>query len=236
MPSDRPATDPQQLVLSLPVRAALGREDFFVSPSNAVAVSMLTGGTPGGGGKLALIGPEASGKTHLAHVWAAQVDAVLVEAAQLARLDIPTLAAARNVAVENVPDIAGQRRAETALFHLHNLLMADRGRLLLTGRSAPTRWQLQLADLASRMQGSAVVALAPPDDALLVALLRKQLADRQLQVPDALPDYLAQRMRRSGAAVAQLVDALDRLSLSERRPVTIPLARRALAMLDGGVG
>ncbi|KKL11375.1 hypothetical protein LCGC14_2546450, partial [marine sediment metagenome] len=52
MPSDRPATDPQQLVLSLPVRAALGREDFFVSPSNAVAVSMLTGGTPGGGGKL----------------------------------------------------------------------------------------------------------------------------------------------------------------------------------------
>ncbi|KAF0675434.1 DnaA/Hda family protein [Profundibacterium mesophilum] len=229
-------SDGQQLVLELPVRAALGREDFFVSPSNAAAVATLAAGSPAAGGKLALIGPEASGKTHLAHVWAAQVDAVVVEAAQLERLDIPTLASARHVAVEDVPAIAGRRRAETALFHLHNLLMAERGRLLVTGREGPARWQIALPDLKSRLQAAGVMAIAAPDDALLVALLRKQLADRQLQVPAAVLSYLAPRMTRSGAGASRLAAEIDRLSLAERRPITVPLARRALAALDSGAG
>lgn len=222
----------RQMVLKLPVRAALGREAFFVSPANAAAVGMISGGAAWPSGKLALTGPESAGKTHLVHVWAAETDAVIVSAARLGQLDIPTLASARNIAVEDVPRIAGDRRTESALFHLHNLTLAEGGRLLFTGRTAPSRWALGLADLASRMQATTTVTLDLPDDALLAAILRKHFSDRQLQVPENVTSYLTARMTRSGASAGRLAERLDRLSLAEQRRVTVPLARLALTSLD----
>ncbi|WOI55343.1 DnaA ATPase domain-containing protein [Palleronia sp. LCG004] len=220
----------EQLSFDLPVRAALGREDFFVTSANAGPVAMIEDVAHWPGGKLAISGPEASGKTHLAHVWADRTDGVVISASDLARFDIPTLASAVNVAVEDVPHISGRRREENALFHLHNLLLSEGGRLLLTGREAPTRWAIDLADLRSRLAGTTLVTLDPPDDALLAALLKKQFHDRQIRAGDGLVDYLLPRMTRSGAAARRLVALIDRLSLNERRSISVPLARRALEM------
>lgn len=230
------AADPSgQLPLALPARAALGREDFVVAPSNAAALAMIDGAPRWPGGKLRLTGPEASGKTHLAHVWAARVDAVVVTAAELPRLDIPTLAAAGHVAVEDVPAIAGDRTAEASLFHLHNLTLAEGGRLLLTGRDVPrTCWGIRLPDLASRLQATTMVALETPDDTLLAALLRKHFRDRQLDLPATVLAYLLRRMDRSGAAAGRLALAIDRLTLARQSRVTVPLARAALGMAATG--
>lgn len=221
----------QQLPLDLPPpRRALGRAEFTVAPSNAAALALIDASARWPGGKLALTGDAASGKTHLAHVWAADADAVVVDAATLPRLDIPTLAAAAHVVVEDVPAIACDRPAQTALFHLHNMLVGMDGRLLVTGRASPSDWALGLADLQSRLQAATVVRLDPPDDALLAALLIKHFADRQLDVPDGVLRYLVPRMARSGAAAADLARTLDRLSYAEGRRVGLGLARRALDM------
>ena len=74
--------------------------------------------------------------------------------------------------------------------------------------------------------------IEPPDDALLAALLVKQLADRQLRVEAEVVHYLVARMERSFAAVRALAAALDRASLRARRPVTLGLARAVLAELE----
>jgi chromosomal replication initiation ATPase DnaA len=101
---------------------------------------------------------------------------------------------------------------ETALFHLHNLLGAQGGALLLTAAVPVRDWGLTLADLASRMQAIAVTRLDPPDDALLSAVLVKLFADRQITVAPALIPYLASRMDRSFAAARDLVARLDALA------------------------
>ncbi|MGB8622376.1 MAG: chromosomal replication initiator DnaA, partial [Paracoccaceae bacterium] len=75
----------EQLVFDLPLRAARGREDFFVSPANAMAVAQVENWRRWPARKLVLVGPQGAGKTHLAHVWAAQADAGIVEAAALPR-------------------------------------------------------------------------------------------------------------------------------------------------------
>ena len=221
-----------QIPFDLPVRPALGRDDFVISTANATAVAMIDADDGWPGGKLLLTGPEASGKTHLAHVWAAQVDAVVVEAAQLARLDVPTLACAKRVVVEDIPAIAGQKKAEAALFHLHNLTLADGGRLLLTGRTGAPHWGIRLADLASRLIATTMVPLDPPNDILLAALLTKHFRDRQLDPPDAVIGYLLTRMRRSGAAARTLAADIDRLSLARKQPLTVPLVREALEQME----
>lgn len=214
----------RQLAFDLPPRRSLGRGDFFVAPSNALALARIDGWRGWPQRKLVLVGPEGSGKTHLAHVWAAETGAELVPAAELPLADVPALAAAGAVAVENADRIAGYDAAEAALFHLHNLVLAEGGRLLVTARTAPSRWSLRLPDLASRMQASESAALEAPDDVLLAAVLVKLFADRQLAVPPALIPFLVARMDRSLAAAQGLVARLDAEALASGRPINRALA------------
>jgi chromosomal replication initiation ATPase DnaA len=218
----------RQLSLDLPVRPALGREDFFVSEANAAALAAIEGWQGWPGHKLVLTGPESAGKTHLAHVWAALAGARIAPADTLADADIPTLAAGP-VAIEDADHIAGDRAAEAALFHLHNLVLAEGGALLVTARDAPGRWGLVLPDLESRLQAASLARLAPPDDALLFALMAKLFADRQLSPGPAVLTYVARRIDRSFAAAAEAVARLDRAALERKRPLTRALAAEVLA-------
>lgn len=224
---------PRQLILNLPVRAALGRENFFVSPANAVAVAMIDAPERWPQGKLLLTGPHGAGKSHLAAVWAGGNGAVTVEAAALRSDAVPTLAAGGKVLVEDADRIARQPEGEAALFHLHNLILSAGGQLLLTAQNSPARWGLGLADLQSRIEATAQVTISAPDDALLAAVFLKLFADRQLTVAPGLIAYLISRMDRSFAEAHALVAALDARALALGRPVTRALA---VEMLDSDAG
>ncbi|MDQ2091519.1 DnaA ATPase domain-containing protein [Marimonas arenosa] len=218
---------PRQLSFNLPAKTALGREDFFVSPANAHAVAMIEAWGDWPGRKLALIGPSGAGKTHLVHVWAAAARAQIVPAAALPRLDIPTLAKG-NIAVEDVPVIAGNAEAEVALFHLHNLALSEGHSLLMTAHLAPTRWGLILPDLKSRVEGTASVIVETPDDDLLAAVLMKLFSDRQLSpTPDTVP-YLVRRIDRSFDMARRVVTALDDAALAKGREINRKLAGEVL--------
>ncbi|WP_371226546.1 chromosomal replication initiator DnaA [Roseovarius sp. 2305UL8-3] len=217
----------QQLSFDLPVRQALGREDFFVSPANAAAVGLIEGWQDWPARKLLLIGPTGAGKTHLAHVWAALAGATILKASDLAGADIPTLARAP-VAVENAETTAGDRTAEEALFHLHNLVLAEGQSLLITTGLPANRWGLALPDLASRMEGTPATTLDAPDDALLAAVLMKQMADRQLSPSPGTIPYLVKRIDRSFSAAREIVERLDSTALDQGAPITRALAAKVL--------
>lgn len=223
-------TGANQLPLPLPARPALGRGDYFVSDANALAVTLVETWRQWPGGKCLLTGATGSGKTHLAHVWAADSGARIVSAADLPQADIPALTD-RPVCVEDVDRIAGLRVAEQALFHLHNLLLAQGRSLLMTSRRPPGQLPFTLPDLQSRLQGAASAQLGQPDDALLGAVLAKLFADRQI-VPaaDVIP-YLVRSMQRSYAAAQALVAAIDAAALARKGAVTRPLAARVMASL-----
>ncbi len=217
----------RQLSFDLPVRTARAREDFFVSPANAQAVALIEGWRDWPARKLVLAGPRGAGKTHLAHVWAALSEARIVAAGALDGADIAALAAGP-VAVEDAHTIARDRAAEAALFHLHNLVLAEGHALLVTAAAPPRRWDLSLPDLASRMEAALLVRLAPPDDALLAAVLGKLFADRQLApAPDCVP-YLARRIERTFDAARDIVATLDARALAEGRAITRALAAEVL--------
>lgn len=218
----------RQLAFDLPPRTALGRGDFFVSPANAAALRGIDGWRDWPDGRMLLIGPEGAGKTHLAHVWAAQSGARIVEASELPELDLPGLLRGGALVVENADRAAGRPEAEAALFHLYNLAGQGGAALLLTARAPVPGWGLGLPDLQSRMQSVAQLALDPPDDTLLAAVLVKLFADRQLPVSSGLVLYLLARMERSIAGAQALVAELDRAALASGTAVTQTLAKRIL--------
>ena len=221
----------RQLSFDLPVRPALGREDFFVSPANAMAVVLLENWRDWSGRKLALIGPKGSGKTHLAHVWAVTSGALILKATDLGDVETPAVAMGP-VVVEDVQDIAGLRPLEEALFHLHNLVLAEGFPLLITADRPAHLWGLSLPDLMSRMQGTQSVNLEQPDDQLLSAVVAKLFADRQLMPSPDVISYLVARMDRSFDAARDLVAAIDREALARKRPVTRKLAAEVLGQSE----
>jgi chromosomal replication initiation ATPase DnaA len=213
----------RQLAFDLPGREAMTRADFFVSPSNALALQAVDGWRDWPGRKLLLVGPEGAGKTHLAQIWATSADAVILAADRLADDGLEPLEG-RAVVVEDVDRIGA---GEAALFHLHNMATGS-GALLMTARTPPRDWGLVLPDLISRMQSTQIAQLEAPDDALLSAVLVKLFADRQVVVPPNLIPYLISRMPRSVGAARGLVSALDARALAAGRPITRALAGEVL--------
>lgn len=228
---------PQQLPLDLGCRPALGREDFLLAPANADAVRWLDRWPRWPGPAVVVYGPAGCGKTHLAEVWRQQSGASRLAAADLREPRLPErlLAVQRAVpppalVLDDAPQQLLSRDEAHGLFHLYNALSAAGGFLLLTAPCPPGDWPVELADLRSRLCAAPAVAIAPPDETLLAALLVKLLADRQLPAEPGVIAYLAARMERSAAAALRLVAALDTASLAQRRPLTIPLARQVLAL------
>lgn len=216
----------RQLVFDLAAAPSLRRGDFFVSPSNAEAVAAIERPQDWPNGRLVLVGPTGSGKTHLARIWADSRDAQSVAAHELALADIDALGASQALVVEDWDALPPD--AEVPAFHLVNLMAARGAPLLATAQYAPARWPLGLPDLASRMQASGVARLEAPDDALLTNLILKLFADRQITPEPALVPWLLARMERSFAAAESVVNTLDRAALAEGRGVNRALARRVL--------
>ncbi|MEM7121854.1 MAG: DnaA/Hda family protein [Pseudomonadota bacterium] len=215
----------QQIPLSFEHRHALDAEDFVVADANRDAVAWLDRWPDWPGRSLALYGPAASGKSHLAHVWRLRSGAQVIAAHDLTVANvIDALGSDHRLVVED----ADRGVDEEALFHIINLIREEEGFLMLTGREAPARWSVDLPDLASRLGAIPAVAVTAPDDDLLAAVLAKLFDDRQLKVADDVVDYIVMRMERSFSAVGSLVESLDSLSLAERRNITVPLARRVL--------
>lgn len=218
----------EQLPLPLPVRSAFGREDFFVSEANERAVTLLEDWRSWPGGKLLLSGPAASGKSHLARIWAVENGLPLVRAEALAGEDLEALAES-GAAVEDLPGAGAA--AERALFHLFNMTVHSGRPLLVTGRGSAAGWGIGLRDLATRLSTVLEARLGPPDDALLHAVLLKLFSDRQLSVAPRVVRQILLRGPRDFSGLSALVERLDAAALAERARIGPRLVSRVLDSL-----
>ena len=212
---------PRQLVLSLDHAESFAREDFLAGPSNAAALALIERWPDWPDRVMALIGPEGAGKTHLASIWAQGAGARVLAAKLLPDIDLPAAFATGALVVE---DLAFAGLDERALFHLINFAREQTAFVLITSRSPLSTFPVAIRDLASRLRAVPAVTLSAPDDALLRALIVKLAADRQLNIDEALVNYLANRIERSFAAVRAAVTQLDEEAMRRHRPVTRALA------------
>jgi chromosomal replication initiation ATPase DnaA len=219
------ARGPRQLTLDLDHAESFARDDFLGGPSNAAALLLIDSWPDWPNRVVALLGPEGSGKSHLASIWAGQAGARSISARMLTQEDVPIALATGSLVIE---DAAEDGFDETAMFHLLNLAREEGAFVLLTARTAPATWTIRTPDLASRLKALPVIALAPPDDALLRAVLVKLFADRQLAVDEHLVGYIATRIGRSFADARAAVVALDREAMQRKRPITRVLAAEVL--------
>src|ERR1700686_284007 len=66
---------PRQLAFALPHAESLSRDNFLEGPANAAGVALVGAWPEWPNRIMLLVGPEGSGKSHLATIWAEQAGA-----------------------------------------------------------------------------------------------------------------------------------------------------------------
>jgi len=204
----------------------------FVAGRNVGALAAL--GALGGSGAeerfVYLWGEPGSGRTHLlrATVEAAQKsggEALYVSPADWSGAKFTADAL---IAADDVDRL--DATAQVALFDAFNRLRAGSGRLVAAGSAAPRDLALR-DDLRTRLGWGLAFQVHALSDAEKNEAMRARARSRGMELHDDMIGYLLARLPRDMGTLAAVVDALDRYSLARKRPLTLALAREALATL-----
>jgi DnaA family protein len=206
--------------------------DNFVTGNNAETVAALRALVTGVAAErfIYLWGAPGSGRSHLLrgvmHALAAAGRHVRWYATAVAPVVEDSAAV---VGVDDVERLDAQ--AQIDLFNIFNNLKESGGVLVVTGELPPARLPLR-ADLLTRLAWGLVYEVHALSDADLRAAVVDYAAARGFMLPAEVTDYLLVRVPRDLSSLRALVDTLDRVSLEQKRAVTVPLAREVLQLVQ----
>jgi DnaA-homolog protein len=181
-----------------------------------------------------LWGVPGSGKSFWLGAWQAELAprATLIDCA-----DMPGAAQALAHAPHGphlwLLDNLEQSNAEVAagLFRLYNAARETGQRIVAATNAAPIRLSLR-EDLRTRIGQGLVFELHELSDAEKKEALRERAAKMALPLSEEALAYLMTRLPRDLGLLTRVLDALNELSLSKKRPATLPLLKELLETTD----
>ncbi len=215
-----------QFAFEWAARASYAPEDLIISDSNAEAARFLEIWPDDHHAQSALLsGERSSGKTHLAHRWLARAGGVMLDKSMLGRKESEEIwGKATHAAFEDIETI----KDEAALFHLLRYAETSGKYLLLTANASANQLPFSLPDLRSRLMALPAAHIGQPDENLLRVFTAKCFSDRQLRVSEDVVNYVVNHAERSFTAVRDVVERAERMSLENRREITVPLVKKVI--------
>lgn len=119
--------------------------------------------------------------------------------------------------------------AQIALFDTYNQLKASGGTLITAGLHAPSQMHLR-DDLATRLAWGLVYQLQPLTDNEKAEALNNHAKERGMKLPKEVVAYCLRYLRRDLPTLMAVLDALDEWSLTEKKPVTVPMLKKLLQL------
>lgn len=195
----------KQLLLDIKPAAAPSLDNFIVG-RNAEALTSLKQAIAGGQPRFIYFwGDSGSGKSHL-------------------------LSACKSISMRVADDVhLLDNEAQIALFNTYNQQKEIGGTLITAGLHAPTQMGLR-DDLATRLAWGLVYQLHPLNDDEKASALKQHAKERGMRLPDEVTDYCLRYLRRDLPSLMAVLDALDEWSLTEKKPVTVPMLRKLLQL------
>lgn len=215
-----------QIALNFDHVVSLSELDFIISKANELAFEHIISFPNWVNPLTLLIGPEKSGKSHLAKIWQEKSNAIIAQNNSLEKLAkqggmLPVL----------IEDIDRAGFDEIGIFHLLNQSLRDNRPLLMTARKPVLEWTFKTNDVLSRARLATSFFVQTPDDAQMAQMFAKLFADRQVNVDPKIIHYLIARMERSASEVVSLVDLMDEIALARKKPISLKIASDVLELL-----
>lgn len=220
----------RQLPLDFNVVKTYFSKDFVVSQSNKEAYDTVMNWPKWPVHGLILYGDDKVGKTHLSHIFRHRAKAVFLQEENLQNLDQFSRFIYKGSAfiLDDAPRFIDQY--QTQLFHFCNILKEKEGYALWTANSPSRRWGIQLRDLSSRLSVFPAIKIFQPEDALLEAILVKKTSELQIDIDQAVFSFILTHTERSAAFLISFLERINRVSLVQKRKVTIPLVKEVMRL------
>lgn len=119
--------------------------------------------------------------------------------------------------------------AQIELFNRYNKLKASGRALIAAGLHSPTQMGLR-SDLSTRLAWGLVYQLQPLSDAEKAEALKNHATERGMKLPDEVIAYCLRYLRRDLPTLMSTLNALDEWSLTEKKPVTVPMLKKLLQL------
>jgi len=216
----------QQLILDIRPDAPPTFDNFLPGPNEEPVQALLNRNTPAlpyaGDHVVYLWGETGVGKSHLLHAWSVHSASAYHAHGPLPDDETPLLA------VDNVTHLAMED--QTRLFGLLNTAREMGGRIVAAGPLPPTQLtELGMRpDLATRLAQGLVYRLHPLTDNHKAQAIAIRASARGLHLDGDIVTYMLRHCRRDLPHLLALVDGLDTLSLSRKRPASLALLKELL--------
>lgn len=217
----------QQMLLDLKPEQPPTLENFVIG-ANAELVERLRGlGGTGNFEALYLWGNPGCGKSHLLVATAANAHGrrpVVHLPAADAGTELP-LAPGTLLIIDDIPQLGAE--AQIALFRAFNAARFLGLALLLAGSEPPLRLGLR-EDLRTRIGQTLIYEIQSLSDDEKGAALRRHAIERGMLMDPGVVHYLLRHGRRDLPSLMAMLNSLDRASLEQKRPPTLPLLRELM--------
>ena len=182
-----------------------------------------------------VIGHNAEVLTNIQHLLDGSADASFIYCWGLAGSGKSHLLnAAKNLGAHIADDVhLLDDEAQIDLFNTYNQLKASGGKLITAGLHAPSQMQLR-DDLATRLAWGLVYQLQPLSDVEKTEALKNHATELGMRLPDEVIAYCLRYLRRDLPTLMSVLNALDEWSLTEKKPVSVPMLKKLL-QLDLGL-
>ena len=228
----RGATSIKQLILPFFQSTQLNFENFYIGDNNLELVKSLQEWLSSDSPKVFYLwGDSGTGKTHLLN---ASLNCCLGPAIYLPLREFvaieprvfDNLENIDTVAVDDIDTISGDSQLETKLFDLFNKVILSEGKLIVAGRQHPNKQRFKLNDLVSRLCSGLLYKVSLLSDEERKKALNFLLLNRGMTIESKYIEYIMRHYKRDMKNLILIIDKIDKVSLSERRPVSLNLIKQ----------
>lgn len=135
------------------------------------------------------------------------------------------------VCIDDLDAVAAQSSWSEHMFHMFNRCIAADSVVIFGAQSSPAALEVHLPDLESRLRACLTYKLRKLNDSEKVDALVFRAKRRGMDMPAKVADYLVTRFSRDLADQFDILEKLDRLSLVEKRTLTIPFVKNVMEQL-----
>jgi DnaA family protein len=136
--------------------------------------------------------------------------------------------------LDDIDSIAKSDFWQNEVFHLYNELREQGCPMVFGSHSSPSELPITLADLRSRLLSGETWALEELTDEDKVVALQQRATGRGFNLSDGVARYLIDRQRRDMTSLIGILDKLDRLSLEQKKLITLPFVKTLIDSSQDG--
>ncbi len=133
--------------------------------------------------------------------------------------------------LEGVHFLGGKEKIQTELAYTLDTLWDARKKVVFTSLTSPKNIPSLKKELKSRLNGSLMATIEPPDFDTRLRILTKKVEEKGLKVPEEVISYIAERVTKDVRALEGAITNLIARSSLQKRPIDLRLAKEAISPL-----